>query len=381
MKAKTIIRASCTDQVLKLTDSPIIAAGGQNEVAVAFSFCEKWDGFAKTATFYRDEEAVYYAVLDENDTCVVPWEVYFEAGTFYFGVFGEKDGVRRTSNVVRYRVKKGSVTSDMMPSEPSPGVYEQILAQLGEANALAQELRDEVEEANNIARAATETANAATEVANNAVSVANEANVLNNEIIAQVQKDIADLKYVPIDITQIAGGKTVEMGTVVNDVTVSWTLNKEPASQTLDGADVDVSARSKAFTGLALTGNKTFNLSVTDERGAKDSASTAISFLNGVYYGVLESGAEVESAAILTLTRKLQGSNGITFTANAGATQQIAYAIPTRYGTPNFNVGGFDGGFAKVKTFDFTNASGYTESYDVWLSENVGLGSTTVKVS
>lgn len=375
MKAKTIIRASCTDQVLKLTDSPFLAAGGQNEAAVAFSFCEKWDGFAKTATFYRDEEAVYYAVLDENDTCIVPWEVYFEACTFYFGVFGEKDGVRRTSNVVRYRrVRKGAVTSDMMPSVPSPGVYEQILAQLGEANALAQELRDEVEEANNIARAATETANAATEVAN-------EANELNNEIVSQIQKDIADLKYVPIDITQIAGGKTVEMGTVVNDVTVSWTLNKEPMSQTLDGVDVDVSARSKAFTGLALTGNKTFNLSVTDERGATDSASTAISFLNGVYYGVLESGAEVDSAAILALTRKLQGSKGITFTANAGATQQIVYAIPTRYGTPNFNVGGFDGGFAKVKTFDFTNASGYTESYDVWLSENVGLGSTTVKVS
>lgn len=374
MKAKTIIRASCNDQVLKLTESPIIAAGGQNEVAVVFNFCEKWDGFAKTATFYREEENVYYAVVDENDTCVVPWEVYFEAGTFYFGVFGEKDGIRRTSNVVRYKVKRGSITAGMMPSDPSPGVYEQIIAQLGEANALAQELRDEVEEANNIARAATETANAATEVAN-------EANELNNEIVSQIQKDIADLKYVPIDITQIAGGKTVEMGTVVNDVTVSWTLNKEPASQTLDGVDVDVSARSKAFTGLALTGNKTFNLSVTDERGAKDSASTAISFLNGVYYGVLEGGAEADSAAILTLTRKLQGSKGITFTANAGATQKIVYAIPTRYGTPNFNVGGFDGGFAKVKTFDFTNASGYTESYDVWLSENVGLGSTTVNVS
>lgn len=200
--------------------------------------------------------------------------------------------------------------------------------------------------------------------------------------IVSLENEIADLKYVPIDITKITDNVvTVEMGAVVNDVTVIWTLNKEPASQTLDGVDADVSARSKVFTGLNLTANKTFTLSVTDERGATDSASTAISFLNGVYYGVLESGAEADSAAILTLTRKLQGSKGITFTVNAGATQKIVYAIPTRYGTPNFNVGGFDGGFAKVKTFDFTNASGYTESYDVWLSENVGLGSTTVKVS
>lgn len=199
--------------------------------------------------------------------------------------------------------------------------------------------------------------------------------------IHKMQKDIADLKYFPIDITQITGGNTVEMGSVVNDVTISWTLNKEPASQTVDGESVDVSARSKAFMGLAISANKTFTLAVTDERGATDSASASVSFLNGVYYGVWESGIEVDAAAILTLTRKLQGEKGIAFTANAGATQRIVYAIPARYGTPVFNVGGFDGGFKKAKTFDFKNASGYTESYDVWLSENVGLGSTTVKVS
>ena len=205
--------------------------------------------------------------------------------------------------------------------------------------------------------------------------------VLQNEKIAQMQQDIADLKYVPIDITQITDNVvTMEMGSVVNEVTVSWTLNKEPASQTLDGVAVDLSARSKTIPGPFST-NKTFTLAVTDERGATDSASTAISFLNGVYYGVMEDGAEVDSSAILKLTKKLQGSKGITFTANAGASQRIVYAIPARYGTPNFNVGGFDGGFALAKTFDFTNASGHTESYAVWLSENVGLGSTTVKVT
>ncbi len=209
--------------------------------------------------------------------------------------------------------------------------------------------------------------------------------VLATGTLQQIQQDLADLKYVPIDITSLTNNVgTVEMGASVKEVTFNWKLNKEPTGQTFDGEDVDVLSR-EAFVSyhplLAIKENKTFTLIVTDERGATDSANTAISFLNGVYYGVLESGAEVDSAAILALTRKLQGSRGITFTANAGATQQIIYAIPTRYGTPNFNVGGFDGGFAKAKTFDFTNASGYTESYDVWLSENVGLGSTTVKVS
>lgn len=200
--------------------------------------------------------------------------------------------------------------------------------------------------------------------------------------LEQVKADIADLKYVAIDITNLTNNVgTVEMGSVVKEVVISWALNKKPTSQTLDGSAVEVTARSKTLTGLALSANKTYTLSVVDERGATDSANTSVSFLNGVYYGVLENGKEVASADILALTKKLQGSKGITFTANAGATQRIIYAIPTRYGTPNFNVGGFDGGFAKAKTFNFTNASGYAESYDVWLSENVGLGSTTVKVT
>jgi hypothetical protein len=57
------------------------------------------------------------------------------------------------------------------------------------------------------------------------------------------------------------------------------------------------------------------------------------------------------------------------------------FALPTSYGTPLFNVGGFDGGFNLIKTFNFTNYSGHTESYDVWISDNIGLGTTTVKVS
>lgn len=200
--------------------------------------------------------------------------------------------------------------------------------------------------------------------------------------INNILKDIADLKYIPIAITKITNNVgTVEIGTVVNAPTVSWSLNKSPTKQTLERAELSTDSRAEILSNLTLSENKTFSLVVTDERGASDSETTSITFLNGVYYGVLESGATIDNAAIQALTKKLQASRGITFTVDAGATQQIIYAIPTRYGTPNFNVGGFDGGFTKANTFAFTNGSGYTESYDVWLSENVGLGSTTVKVS
>lgn len=123
----SVIRASVTDQRLKITEAPILASGGQNETSVVFTFCEKWDGFVKTAIFYRDENEVYYCVLDAENTCVVPWEVCSESGTFYMGVFGDKDGTRRTSTTVRYKVKRGAVTDDLYPSDPTPDVYSQIM--------------------------------------------------------------------------------------------------------------------------------------------------------------------------------------------------------------------------------------------------------------
>lgn len=127
---RTVIRVSCIDQQLKAVASPLLASGGLNEAVVAFDFCEKWDGFAKTGVFYRDEEDVYYSLLDENDECIIPHEVYDEPGTFYFTVFGDKDSIRRTASTLRYKAYKGVVGDAMKPSDPTPDVYDQIMAKL-----------------------------------------------------------------------------------------------------------------------------------------------------------------------------------------------------------------------------------------------------------
>lgn len=200
--------------------------------------------------------------------------------------------------------------------------------------------------------------------------------------IDQLLQDVADLKYVPIEITSISNSAgTVEMGSTVDTLTISWQLNKEPVSQTANGEAVAKDARSVTLEGLGLTENMAFAVTATDERETRAAATTAVTFLNGVYCGTLADGTTLDSAAILSLTRKLQSGKGMIFTADAGDGERITYALPARYGTPRFNVGGFDGGFNKAATVEFTNASGYTESYDVWLSDNTGLGSTTIKVT
>lgn len=135
---RTVIRVSCIDQQLKAVASPLLASGGMNEAVVAFDFCEKWDGFAKTGVFYRDEEDVYYSLLDENDECIIPHEVYDEPGTFYFTVFGDKDDIRRTASTLRYKAYKGVVGDAMKPSDPTPDVYDQIMASVAEMNEKAE---------------------------------------------------------------------------------------------------------------------------------------------------------------------------------------------------------------------------------------------------
>ncbi len=191
-----------------------------------------------------------------------------------------------------------------------------------------------------------------------------------------------------------------EMGASVEGFDATWALNKTPAEQTITASsslvsedtviieDIGADVRSTtALTGSAArqwggvraqkktSGTLTVALTVKDDRGAAASKSVSIQWFNGVYTGA------AVALSFRTLTKSLQGGRAKTFTVNAGAGEYIWYACPDRYGTPSFNVGGFDGGFSKLDTLNYTNPSGYTESYQVWRSDNAGLGSTTVVVS
>lgn len=202
------------------------------------------------------------------------------------------------------------------------------------------------------------------------------------EELKKILDEIADLKYVAIQITAFNNNVgTAEIGSKVDAVTLSWTLNKTAKTITVDGEEQSVDSTTLVLSNLGLTANKTWTLKVTDEKDASATKTTSVSFLNGVYYGVAGSIDGYDSNFVSSLTKALSSTRARTITVTAGAGQYIYYCVPTRFGDCSFNVGGFDGGFDKVSTFDFANASGYTESYDVYKSTNANLGSTTVKIS
>ena len=99
------------------------------------------------------------------------------------------------------------------------------------------------------------------------------------------------------------------------------------------------------------------------------------------YYGAVVEPNVYDNDFILNLSGyKLASSKNGTFNVNAGTNEYIYFCIPIKWGTPTFNVGGFDGGFFKVAEINFTNNSGHTEPYSIWRSDNLSLGSQSVTV-
>lgn len=204
--------------------------------------------------------------------------------------------------------------------------------------------------------------------------------------IATLQSQMAELLYTPIVINSFSNNiGTQELGTTITAVNLSWSFSKTPESVTLDGVEKAVDSTGESLTGLSITANKTWTLRATETKpdGTQYTATrtSACSFYNGVYYGVATAPITYDSAFILSLTKTIRSNKLTSFTANAGTDQFIYYALPTRYGTCAFKVGGFDGGFTLVDTISFTNSKGYTENYYIYKSDNASLGETAVSVS
>lgn len=124
------------------------------------------------------------------------------------------------------------------------------------------------------------------------------------------------------------------------------------------------------------------NFTLTAKKGAQTrTAGSALTWVQKLYHGVGAAG-QTTAAFILSLTGALGTSRVTTFTDTAGSTQKIYFACRAAYGTPSFTVGGFSGGFTLVSsTIAVTNTQGITENYQLWESDNLGLGTTVVGVS
>ena len=182
----------------------------------------------------------------------------------------------------------------------------------------------------------------------------------------------------PFDISSISINPNIsQMGSTVSPK-LTWNYTHSTVkSQTINNEAIENTLRTKTFTGVTTT--TTYTLATTSNSDVKKSKSATITFANGVYYGKSTT-STYDSALISGLTKQLSNSKDRTITVNAGAGEYIFYCIPSRLGACSFNVGGFDGGFSKVATVNFTNSDNYQENYDIYKSDNANLGNTNVTI-
>lgn len=202
-----------------------------------------------------------------------------------------------------------------------------------------------------------------------------------------VKAALDELLYVPVDISSVTSttASTQEKGASLENVVINWAYNKDDiVSHSINGANLtDLTQRSYTDVG-PVTADKTYTVKVSDGT-TEVTKSYSITFKNKVYYGVsdVNAPAEANSAFILGLTgSKFASSKSAvgSFSVNAEAGQFIYYAQPATFSDPVFNIGGFDTTFETYATIDFTNASGYTESYKIFKSAQAGLGATSATV-
>ena len=131
-----------TNQLIHRTDKFKPVADSKNYLYAHFDFLtEEWENKIVTAIFTKNEES-YIMLLDSNYTCLVPWEVIQDGGDVYVSVFS---GELITTNSSRVTIIKSGYVEDAENSEePTPNIYEQIIASFENLSDDVSELETDI---------------------------------------------------------------------------------------------------------------------------------------------------------------------------------------------------------------------------------------------
>lgn len=197
-----------------------------------------------------------------------------------------------------------------------------------------------------------------------------------NGDIKTVKEALDQLLYISPDITSFTGGGTYEKGSVINSVNLSWTLNKEVTSQSINQGigDLEVGLRKYDISDANLTEDTTYTLTVSDGKNS-DSASTSVLFRQKRYWGV-STETSLTNEQILALSQEFSTGRNQNRTFDCSGGKYFYFVIPTQYCNGiQFKVGGLSFTGMEETTIQLTNASGYEASYNVYRCSNIQTGS------
>jgi hypothetical protein len=196
-------------------------------------------------------------------------------------------------------------------------------------------------------------------------------------------KDALDhLLYVPSSISSLTNtAGTKYKGDTVTGFVANWAISGDITAQTLTGKTPALGDRTATYTGLSLTADTSYTLTIDDAVSSPvDTAVTTIYFRLRKYHGTSSLAAPDEAtieAATATASINSATSRSMTSTSVTGGGNYPFYAYPAAWGNVSLTVNGFATVW-NVTTVSITSAEGNTENYTVYTSPNQVVGAITL---
>lgn len=263
---------SATKAVLRCVDKEVLTSGMQQAVKCVFSFSHDWDDLGKTAVFICGD--VHKDMVISDGQVIIPHEVLTDANVGkmlrvgVYGIDGSGNVVIPTIMCSAGEVLPGADPFEDHGADPTPTIWEQMLADNAETRRVATEERVTTEEARDAALEAKEEAKTARDEAKGARAGAEDAQVAAERAQGEAQEAKAAAEQAKTDaITEKEAAQRAAMA----------------AS---DAAGVSVAARNDALEAKRLAENSaedagaaatSAGLSATAAGNAATAASTSAS--------------------------------------------------------------------------------------------------------
>ncbi len=106
-----------------------------------FMFGPEWQGYTKSAVFWQDKSQRYEVLLDDSDSCDIPWEAQSKDGFMFVGALGRKENITVATKILVVPINEGTKAGSNI-SDPSPDAITQMLAILSQITDSANEAKD-----------------------------------------------------------------------------------------------------------------------------------------------------------------------------------------------------------------------------------------------
>ena len=167
---------------------------------------------------------------------------------------------------------------------------------------------------------------------------------------------------------------TKEVGQTVTSTLLSWSWSKPLISQSLNNGIGSLSPVLTTYNHISTyTTDRTYT--ITGATAAQPSnASTSVVFRQKRWWGTNPTVTPVDATIFALSNNEFTSSRAKSFTINGGG-QYIYYAYPSTFGAATFTVNGLLNTAWTLFVISHTNASGFTENYNVYRTNTIQNGS------